>query len=217
MGRPSKAVLKHREEALRYYYKNREKVLLRMSNYSEEQKEKIRKRNKDRREAHPIRYARLKRESYLRNIAAAKARSLAYNNKHREEKAAASREWRRLHPRKAKALCMKSKHDYRARLALVSGSFSFKEFRDLCKKYNYCCVCCGRSEQHLLSINLKLVPDHVKPISLGGPNTIENIQPLCHPMLGGRGGCNSSKHAKEIDYRNTDIALSLMIEKEEAA
>ncbi len=39
-----------------------------------------------------------------------------------------------------------------------------------------------------------LTPDHIIPLSQKGPNTIDNIQPLCL-------NCNSSKGTKTIDYR----------------
>lgn len=60
------------------------------------------------------------------------------------------------------------------------------EWLDLCNKYNNRCLCCGEKN--------KLTVDHVIPISKGGMNTIDNIQPLC-------GSCNSKKNNKEIDYR----------------
>jgi hypothetical protein len=39
-----------------------------------------------------------------------------------------------------------------------------------------------------------LTPDHVVPVTLGGPNTIDNIQPLCRP-------CNMAKYRTPADYR----------------
>ena len=41
----------------------------------------------------------------------------------------------------------------------------------------------------------KLTVDHIVPVSLGGKNTIDNLQPLCLT-------CNSKKHNKIIDYRD---------------
>ncbi|MCA1716250.1 MAG: HNH endonuclease [Actinobacteria bacterium] len=49
------------------------------------------------------------------------------------------------------------------------------------------CLCCGDGEA-------LLTPDHVVPLSLGGSNLTENIQPLCV-------NCNSWKNVKVIDYR----------------
>jgi hypothetical protein len=212
MSRPSNAVLKHREEARRYYARHRSERLKWQSEYNKTHREERREKASLRRKAHPIRTARLKREDYFKNREKRLATVKAYGLKHREEKAAISREWRKRHPRWAKALRVRSKHNYRARLAGVDGSFTLQQFRDLCKVYNNSCIGCGKSEHQLFKINRLLVPDHVKPISLGGQNYIGNIQPLCHPMLGGRGGCNSSKHNKEIDFRYTSLAVSLMRE-----
>ena len=73
------------------------------------------------------------------------------------------------------------------RRANKQGSFTAQEWQDLCARHDYRCLACGES-------NVKLTVDHVVPLSKGGMNTIENLQPLC-------GSCNSSKHTKEIDYR----------------
>lgn len=48
------------------------------------------------------------------------------------------------------------------------------------------CLNCGTSEN--------IAIDHIKPISEGGLDTIDNLQPLCQ-------SCNSSKGSKTIDYR----------------
>jgi 5-methylcytosine-specific restriction endonuclease McrA len=48
------------------------------------------------------------------------------------------------------------------------------------------CLACGSSGD--------LTVDHVIPLSLGGTNTIENIQPLCSE-------CNGIKGCEVIDYR----------------
>jgi 5-methylcytosine-specific restriction endonuclease McrA len=77
----------------------------------------------------------------------------------------------------------------RAKIKQVGGSISGREWSELKKKYNYTCLACGRREPEI-----KLSHDHVKPISMGGANTIENSQPLCK-------SCNSIKGTKWIDYR----------------
>lgn len=48
-----------------------------------------------------------------------------------------------------------------------------------------CCLRCGHEG---------VTQDHVLPISLGGPHSIYNLQPLCQ-------SCNSWKHDTKIDFR----------------
>lgn len=64
------------------------------------------------------------------------------------------------------------------------------EWRALQAFYGFICLCCR--------LKKKLTRDHVNPIKLGGTDHIWNIQPLCR-------SCNSSKGAKEIDYREGKI------------
>lgn len=68
----------------------------------------------------------------------------------------------------------------------IKGEFSAQEWKELCEKYDNRCLCCG--EKKALEI------DHVLPVSKGGANTIDNLQPLCV-------SCNRSKGTKHIDYR----------------
>lgn len=77
----------------------------------------------------------------------------------------------------------------------AEGTFSFGEWESLLLKYNHRCLSCGSSSD--------LQPDHVVPISRGGRNSIDNIQPLC-------GKCNRKKHTKTIDFRTEqNVILSL--------
>jgi D-beta-D-heptose 7-phosphate kinase/D-beta-D-heptose 1-phosphate adenosyltransferase len=77
---------------------------------------------------------------------------------------------------------------------MAIGLHSQKDWGFLKKKHNYCCAECGDSEQ---SLHLKwggtwkssLTKDHIIPLSRGGSDNIDNIQPLCV-------SCNSSKHSK---------------------
>jgi 5-methylcytosine-specific restriction endonuclease McrA len=77
----------------------------------------------------------------------------------------------------------------RSHLINSTGKFTLKEFCEIKKLYRNKCLCCGKSETEI-----KLTPDHIVPISKGGSNLIENIQPLCEK-------CNKSKRDKFIDYR----------------
>lgn len=66
------------------------------------------------------------------------------------------------------------------------GTHTEQEWNALCAQYNHQCLCCNEIKP--------LTKDHVLPLSLGGDNTINNLQPLCL-------ACNLRKHAKHIDYR----------------
>lgn len=80
----------------------------------------------------------------------------------------------------------------------ANGTYSNDEWTRLCNKYNNRCLCCGKKK--------KLTIDHVVPLSLGGDNTINNIQPLCL-------SCNSRKGANIIDYRKNG-SVERWIQKE---
>jgi 5-methylcytosine-specific restriction endonuclease McrA len=64
------------------------------------------------------------------------------------------------------------------------GSHTTSQWKELCVRHNHTCLGCGRKEPEI-----KLTRDHIIPLSKGGNDTIENIQPLCV-------SCNSSKKDK---------------------
>ncbi len=66
----------------------------------------------------------------------------------------------------------------------TESSLTLGEWELLKKQYGYACPMCGVSEPEIM-----LTIDHVIPISKGGDNCAENIQPLCQ-------SCNSTKHIK---------------------
>lgn len=70
------------------------------------------------------------------------------------------------------------------------GSHTLKEWNGLKYQYNYTCPSCKKKEPEI-----KLTEDHIIPISKGGNNNIENIQPLCK-------SCNCKKFNKTIYYKN---------------
>jgi len=79
------------------------------------------------------------------------------------------------------------RHTRRARLKAAHGEFSQSEWRNLCNFYQNTCLRCGVKD-------VSLTPDHIVPLSCGGSNKIENIQPLCL-------NCNLKKGTKTVDYR----------------
>lgn len=67
----------------------------------------------------------------------------------------------------------------RARRLGIEGTFTKKEWQALCKQHDHLCAKCGRA--------YALGPDHIIPLSKGGTNWIDNIQPMCS-------SCNYSKY-----------------------
>lgn len=74
--------------------------------------------------------------------------------------------------------------NHRYRYYKTNGKYTINEWNELKALYNYMCVGCGCKEPAI-----KLTADHKIPISKGGSNFIDNIQPLCKK-------CNSFKHTK---------------------
>lgn len=103
--------------------------------------------------------------------------------KNKEKRYARIKKWRQENKEKVNEL---NRLDYYKRRD-ADGVYTIEQWQELCSLFGNKCVCCG--EQRKLTI------DHIIPVTLGGSNSISNLQPLCKP-------CNSRKNNKVIvDYR----------------
>jgi 5-methylcytosine-specific restriction endonuclease McrA len=163
-------------------------VLDRQTIYAEQHREQERQRAQKWREDNPEKNLEMKRK---------------YRNAHLEDERQRTRNWVQINLDRVKELNKRwykehqewviEKHHRRRAREKNGGNFTADEWREVKEKYNHTCLRCGKMEPEI-----KLTPDHVLPLSKGGLNVIENIQPLCF-------SCNSSKRAKHIDYRTSTI------------
>lgn len=174
---------KEKEHKAKYYAENSEKLREYQAKYRSENSEKIKERHAKYRSENPKKLKERKAKYYVANSEKIKERHAKYCAENYEKIKEINKKWFAENPEKRKA----SHHLRRARLAGCKGSYTVQEWINLCVYYGNKCLRCGRDD-------VKLTVDHVVPISKGGSNSINNLQPLCM-------SCNCSKHANTIDYR----------------
>jgi 5-methylcytosine-specific restriction endonuclease McrA len=198
---------KIKDYSLKYYWEHRETLLddehkAANKSYRNKNKEQLRIKDKKRYEANKEtvlerakRYVQNNRERVLKNKAeyyrknkkTFSLKNLIYRITHSEQIKEIGKKYRENNKEKIRAGKVKANHIRRARRRGAEGTFTEAEWISALEKYGCKCLRCGSSEN--------LTRDHVIPLSRGGTNTIDNIQPLCI-------SCNSWKHTKIIDYRH---------------
>lgn len=77
-----------------------------------------------------------------------------------------------------------SKLRRRVREAGTYGEWRWSDFMRVARAFDYCCAYCGEKPE-------RLDPDHVLPLSRGGPNVLGNLLPSCAM-------CNAEKNARTL-------------------
>ena len=106
-----------------------------------------------------------------------------------DKKAEATKRWRERNPDRVLAMRKVQNARRRALEEQADGDYTPAEWCTLKRLYGDRCLKCGKQAPEV-----KITPDHIVPLALGGSNNIENIQPLCW-------SCNAAKGAQIADYR----------------
>ena len=176
---------KHRETARKYVEANKEHIRELKRKHQAENPEKYDEALRKYRETHRKEInikARERREQDLEHY-----REIGRNSyeRHAEERRKYSIEYYKRYPEKSVAATNRR----RALKYASEITHTEEEWQELKAFYNFTCLCCGKQEPEI-----KLTRDHVIPLTQGGSDSIDNVQPLC-------ARCNSKKNNKHIDYR----------------
>lgn len=165
----------------RYRAANRE--LIRERNRSYIEKNKDRKREADRcyRQANQELVRQNQRKYHQENRERLSEKRRAYQ--------ARSNELRRERARKDPDRYRWYSHKRRELVRKNGGTLTLEEWKEIKDRYGNRCLACGRTPPSVM-----IVPDHVIPLSRGGRDDADNIQPLCR-------SCNAKKYTATIDYR----------------
>jgi 5-methylcytosine-specific restriction endonuclease McrA len=110
-----------------------------------------------------------------------KKRKRQYYESNKERFLAHVRTWQKDNPDKNALRAMR----YKANKLGAPGHHTYQEWADLLDRCNHKCISCGSTD--------RLQADHIIPLSKGGTNFIDNIQPLCQ-------SCNAKKHTQTTNY-----------------
>jgi 5-methylcytosine-specific restriction endonuclease McrA len=151
--------------------------------YTERNAEKIRAGTRAYRQCRRVVLSERQREWRLTHPVDSSAIAKRSRAKYQDRVTTYNHEWRRAN----RALCNTYWSKRRARLLGNGGSHTVVEWQAILERYDHRCLACGRTD-------LKLTKDHVLPVTQGGTDNADNLQPLCL-------SCNAAKGKRTIDYR----------------
>ena len=96
--------------------------------------------------------------------------------------------WRKLSKEKRQIYTKRGHLNRYVREKNALGKFTMEQWGSLLDQHNHKCALCFKKEPFIGQRVDHLTIDHIIPLSKGGTNFIENIQPLCF-------SCNSKKRA----------------------
>lgn len=176
---------KHRETARKYVEANKEHVQKLKRKHQLENPDKYDEALRKYRETHREKInskARARRQQDLEHYREIGRKS---RDKHVEERNAYQRKYGKANRDKLTLYT----NNRRVRKLFAQGSHTDAEWQALKASYGFRCLRCGKQEPEI-----KLTRDHIIPLTQGGSDSIDNVQPLC-------ARCNSKKNNKHIDYR----------------
>jgi hypothetical protein len=170
-----------KKQDLEYLDRNREKnkaagkaryhaKTIEYKKYKEDHKERIKKQKRDYRKAHPEQTKKNKRDSNKRHPKSSQARVKRYNEKHPEIA--------RLRTRISQM-----------RRRVKMGNFERSDLMAMYEDQEHRCAYCGITLYWSIPNDIHV--DHIKPVTKGGTNDIDNLALTC-------ADCNLSKHDLEL-------------------
>ena len=174
-----------------YWQRHGEEVKVRARQKRRENPERFREHDRNKWSKNRERMQALSRQRYARNREKNRERNSKYAEQHRAE----LRQYAREYYKKNRVYWKEKNHQRKALLKGSGGKYTLAEWQLLCDWFGNTCLACG--EKTFLTV------DHVVPITKGGPNTIDNLQPLCNP-------CNNRKKTKTTDYRPRECLIAFM-------
>lgn len=184
LGLQSKCRSCQKEVRHLWYVANREREIAKVVQWTKDNPEAARAKDRLRAIRHPGRTTKYSKASALRNPRRTRELHNAWKRNHPEKVRESARKSYRKNPDKD----LSKQHARRLLLATRGNGFTNEEINNLFDMQKGRCAACKTS------IKKKFHRDHILPLAKGGANTIENIQLLCV-------ACNCRKSAKHpVDF-----------------